>query len=133
MISMVILHFIPGGRTAGQIPLDFALESYFKDQKMAALENEQEMDVLATGGVVSHEREGKKEAENDVMIEMATVESMKKMEDNEDVHLQEEMVDMGAFVVRPRLDDFTRTKSYNRGNDSTKSDDETSSEDDMAI
>ena len=33
-IAMIVLHFIPGGRTAGQVPLRLALEDMMKEEKM---------------------------------------------------------------------------------------------------
>ena len=46
-IAMLILHFIPGGKTAGQVPLRLALESLMKEEKMQGVDNEHEMEVLA--------------------------------------------------------------------------------------
>lgn len=47
---MVILNFIPGGKTAGQVPLRFALENLAKETKMECIDNEMEMDAIAHAG-----------------------------------------------------------------------------------
>lgn len=107
-ISMVILHFIPGGRTAGQVPLAFALESLVKNQKMEGVDNEHEEEVIARGGEKKEEEEEKKGDQNDhdVMIEMVCMESKEKeMENGDERWMMEDDhgVDMDAFVVPPRF------------------------------
>ena len=47
---MTILNFIPGGRTAGQVPLRFALENMAKEAKIEFVDNEIEMEVIAMAG-----------------------------------------------------------------------------------
>lgn len=49
-ILMTILNFIPGGRTAGQVPLRFALENMAKEAKIEFVDNEIEMEVIAMAG-----------------------------------------------------------------------------------
>ena len=94
---MLILHFLPGGKTAGQVPLEFAIEHYFKDQKLGTLENEYELEALA--------RDRKKGDDNDV--ELAIMKS--KKEENEidydanEVDLLRETIDEGAFFIQPRF------------------------------
>ena len=110
-ISMLILHFIPGGRTAGQVPLKFALESMVKNQKMEGVDNEHEEEVIARGGEKKEREKGeddKKGGENDhdVMIEMVCMESKEKGAENGDERWMMEDdhgVDMDAFVVPPRF------------------------------
>ena len=108
-ICMVVLHFIPGGRTAGQVPLAFALESMVKDQKMAGVDNEHENEAIARGGVEQSDMRDKKSDENDhdVMIEMVCMESKEKDVENGDEHWamdDDQSVDMDSFVVPPRFD-----------------------------
>ena len=72
---MMVLHFIPGGKTAGQVPLRYALENLAKETKMEGVDNENELEELGRSG----ERiSDKKPSDNDhdVMIEMTTVKIM---------------------------------------------------------
>ena len=69
---MLILHFLPGGKTAGQVPLEYALENYFKDQKLGTMENEYELEALA------RDRKG-----DDNDVEMDVLKAKKEEEDNE--------------------------------------------------
>lgn len=109
-ISMLILHFIPGGRTAGQVPLDLALESLVKAQKLEGVDNEHEEEVIARGGEKkkAEKEDEKKDEQNDhdVMIEMVCMESKEKGVENGDERWMMEDdhgVDMDAFVVPPRF------------------------------
>ena len=108
---MLILHFIPGGRTAGQVPLEFALESMVKNQKLEGVDNEHEEEVIARGGEKKEREKGEEEKkgdgnENDVMIEMVCMESKEKGAENGDERWMMEDdhgVDMDAFIVPPRF------------------------------
>lgn len=64
-IAMLILHFIPGGKTAGQVPLRLALESLMKEEKMQGVDNEHEMEVLAR---TQHTEVEHKKEENDSAV-----------------------------------------------------------------
>lgn len=111
-ISMIILHFIPGGKTAGQVPLEFALESYVKDRKMEGVDNEHEMEELTRDESNKLTSEAKKKFDNDVTIEMANLDRMKKSVDNDaPILLDHERVDDDAFLVPPRFDSFSRSSS----------------------
>lgn len=123
-ISMTILHFIPGGKTAGQVPLEYALENYMKDQKMAGVDNEHELEELGRSGEDrDRSSSSKKDTENDVVIEMAVLESKKKYDENDDtMFMEQEVLDDDAFLVPPRFDSFSR--SSNRTLRSTLSDGE---------
>lgn len=141
-VSMIILHYIPGGCTAGQVPLEFAMESYLKNQKMSLLENDEEFEVLATGSRVKHkeDRESKKLVENDVMIEMSHLRSKKHLKDNNDGLLADSMVDEESFMVRPRADSYSsgytvpeEEVSPKRSKRRNHHADVSSSDDDMAI
>ena len=46
-VVMIVLNFIPGGRTAGQVPLRFAMENLAKEAKLESLDNEREMEEFA--------------------------------------------------------------------------------------
>ena len=41
------MHFLPGGKTAGQVPLRYVLEDLAENAKIAILDNEYELDELA--------------------------------------------------------------------------------------
>mgnify|MGYP000000150250 FL=1 len=99
---MMVLHFIPGGKTAGQVPLRYALENLAKETKMEGVDNENELEELGRSG----ERiSDKKPSDNDhdVMIEMTTMN--KKSEDN-DVQIVvsgQRSIDEDDFFVPPRF------------------------------
>lgn len=113
---MLILHFIPGGKTAGQVPLEFALENYMKDSKMAGVDNEHELEELAKSGDNKKDYSSssdKKGYDNEIMIEMINLEAKKKSKENDEgVFLEHEnVVDEDAFIVPPRFDSFSRSSS----------------------
>lgn len=112
-ITMIILHFIPGGKTAGQVPLEFALESYVKDRKMEGVDNEHELEELTRDESNKLTSEAKKKFDNDVTIEMANLDRIKKSVDNDaPILLDHERVDDDdAFLVPPRFDSFSRSSS----------------------
>lgn len=112
-IAMIVLHFIPGGRTAGQVPLRLALEDMMKEEKMRGVDNEYEMDVLASAGHVDADKQ--KKGENDASLETMPFESKKKENlDNADerylMSLGDEGVDENAFMVPPRFDSIALTR-----------------------
>ena len=115
-LTMIILHFIPGGKTAGQVPLEFALENYMKDSKMAGVDNEHELEELAKSGDSKKEypsSSDKKGYDNEIMIEMINLERTKKSKENdESIFLEHEnVVDEDAFIVPPRFDSFSRSST----------------------
>ena len=112
-VAMTVLHFIPGGSTAGQVPLRLALEDMMKEEKMKGVDNEYEMEVLASAGRVDADR--RKKGENDVPLETMPFESNKKENvDNADerylMSLGDEGVDENAFTVPPRFDSIALTR-----------------------
>ena len=69
------------------MPLEFALESMVKNQKLEGVDNEHEEEVIARGGEKKEREKGEEEKkgdgnENDVMIEMVCMESKEKGAEN---------------------------------------------------
>ena len=108
-IAMIILHFIPGGKTAGQVPLTFVLENMVKESKMASLDNEDEMDMSEKERMESKIKDSSNE--NEVLIEMVTMGSKQKPDDNEHMLMQEEPYDMNAFIIAPRFKSISSSRS----------------------
>lgn len=100
-VVMIVLNFIPGGRTAGQVPLRFAMENLAKEAKLESLDNEREMEQLAR----SDRRKGEKpeENDNDAGIEMTIItkdgENDARIEMEPNGGVQED-----DFFVPPRLE-----------------------------
>lgn len=115
-IAMLILHFIPGGKTAGQVPLRLALESLMKEEKMQGVDNEHEMEVLAR--TRDMEVEHKKE-ENDSVLEVAVDTKEKEHLDNADdqylMSMEEDGLDENGFVMQPRVNIITLADRLNSG------------------
>lgn len=115
-IAMLILHFIPGGKTAGQVPLRLALESLMKEEKMQGVDNEHEMEVLAR--TRDTEVENKKE-ENDSALDVAVDTKKKEHLDNADdrylMSMEEDGLDENGFVMQPRVNIITLADRLNSG------------------
>jgi hypothetical protein len=99
-VVMIVLNFIPGGRTAGQVPLRFAMENLAKEAKLESLDNEREMEELARSDC----KKGDKPEENDAGIEMTIItkdgENDARIEMETHAGVQEE-----DFFVPPRMEE----------------------------
>ena len=84
---MTILNFIPGGRTAGQIPLRFALENMAKETKMGFVDNEIEMEVIAMAG----DDEPPSHSSTTATTMRSSKKSKKKSQDNEEASEDEQL------------------------------------------
>lgn len=101
-VVMIVLNFIPGGRTAGQVPLRFAMENLAKEAKLESLDNEREMEELAR----SDRRKGEKpeENDNDAGIEMTII--TKDGENDARIEMEPHSgVQEDDFFVPPRLEE----------------------------
>ena len=111
---MLILHFIPGGRTAGQVPLRLALESLMKEEKMHDVDNEHEMEVLAS---TQHTETETKKGENDSALDVAVESKKKEHLDNADdrylMSIEEDGLDENGFVVQPQVNIITLADRLN--------------------
>lgn len=113
---MLILHFIPGGKTAGQVPLRLALESLMKEEKMQGVDNEHEMEVLAR---TQHTEVEHKKGENDSALDVAVDTKKKEHLDNADdrylMSMEEDGLDENGFVMQPRVNIITLADRLNSG------------------
>ena len=113
---MLILHFIPGGKTAGQVPLCLALESLMKEEKMRGVDNEHEMEVLAR---TRHTEVENKKGENDSALEVGVESKKKEHLDNADdrylMSVEEDGLDENGFVMQPRVNFITLADRLNSG------------------
>ncbi|KAK8826754.1 hypothetical protein WA556_004343 [Blastocystis sp. ATCC 50177/Nand II] len=115
-IAMLILHFIPGGKTAGQVPLRLALESLMKEEKMQGVDNEHEMEVLAR---TQHTEVEHKKEENDSALDVAVDTKKKEHLDNADdrylMSMEEDGLDENGLVMQPRVNIITLADRLNSG------------------
>ena len=113
---MLILHFIPGGKTAGQVPLRLALEGLMKEEKMQGVDNEHEMEVLAR---TQHTEVEHKKEENDSALDVAVDTKKKEHLDNADdrylMSMEEDGLDENGFVMQPRVNIITLADRLNSG------------------
>lgn len=99
-VVMIVLNFIPGGRTAGQVPLRFAMENLAKEAKLESLDNEREMEELAR----SDRKKGDKPEENDAGIEMTII--TKDGENDARIEMETHAgVQEDNFFVPPRMEE----------------------------
>ncbi|KAK8825356.1 hypothetical protein WA538_003053 [Blastocystis sp. DL] len=99
-VVMIVLNFIPGGRTAGQVPLRFAMENLAKEAKLESLDNEREMEELARSDC----KKGDKPEENDAGIEMTII--TKDGENDARIEMETHAgVQEDDFFVPPRMEE----------------------------
>ena len=115
-IAMLILHFIPGGKTAGQVPLRLALESLMKEEKMQGVDNEHEMEVLAR---TQHTEVEHKKGENDSALDVAVDTKKKEHLDNADdrylMSMEEDGLDENGLLKRSPVNIITLADRLNSG------------------
>ena len=113
---MLILHFIPGGKTAGQVPLRLALESLMKEEKMQGVDNEHEMEVLAR---TQHTEVEHKKGENDSALDVAVDTKKKEHLDNADdrylMSMEEDGLDENGLLKRSPVNIITLADRLNSG------------------
>ena len=114
--AMLILHFIPGGKTAGQVPLRLALEGMMKEEKMQGVDNEHEMEVLAR---TQHTEVEHKKGENDSALDVAVDTKKKEHLDNADdrylMSMEEDGLDENGLLKRSPVNIITLADRLNSG------------------
>ena len=113
---MLILHFIPGGKTAGQVPLRLALEGMMKEEKMQGVDNEHEMEVLAR---TQHTEVEHNKEENDSALDVAVDTKKKEHLDNADdrylMSMEEDGLDENGLLKRSPVNIITLADRLNSG------------------
>ena len=115
-IAMLILHFIPGGKTAGQVPLRLALESLMKEEKMQGVDNEHEMEVLArTRDTEVENKKGENDSALDVAVDTKKKEHLDNADDRYLMSMEEDGLEEDGLIKRSPVNIITLADRLNSG------------------